>query len=229
MIRIEQISKKYVTKEALKPTNMKMEAGRVVGLLGPNGSGKTTLLRILANELVPTTGTFFIDEEERGVGLRQHISSYSNASIVPDHYTLDQAAKLYRGFFKDFDVTRFNHLISNMDLKGSMKIKEMSKGMKNKFFLALTVARRAKLILLDEPLDGVDPIAREEVLTLIAHSFDEKSTILVTSHLINELERLLDEVFFIREGQVRYMGSAEELRENKQMSLDEIYRQEYRR
>jgi len=149
--------------------------------------------------------------------------------FLPEGMTIQEAAATYASFFKDFDLARFHPLLKDVDLSPAMKISSLSKGMRSKFALALAISRKAKLIVLDEPLDGVDPVAREEILRLISAGFSQDSTLLVTSHLINELERLLDEVYFIRDGEIRYIGDVETIRAEKQMSLDELYREVYRR
>lgn len=227
MIKVSEVSKRYKNKLALKPTNMNLEAGRIVGLLGPNGSGKTTLLRILSGELRADTGSFSVDGLGPSPKLKDKISAFSNADFLPQDMTLTAAADLYEGFFKDFSRDHFYHLLGKMKLEPSLKVGELSKGMKNNFYLALALSRKAKLIILDEPMDGVDPIAREDVLTLIAAGFDGESTILVTSHMISEIERLLDDVYFIRQGEVKEMGAAEDLRQDHNMSLDQLYREVY--
>lgn len=229
MIKIEGVSKSYQKKPALNKADLTLEKGRIIGLLGPNGSGKTTLLRILTGELRADEGSVTLDGVPYSWESKQEIAGLTRADFLPDQIALNEAARLYQSFFSDFDLSQFHHLLKELDLSGEMKISSLSKGMKSKFGLALTVSRKARLIVLDEPLDGVDPVAREEILSLIAAGFSRESTLLVTSHLIHELERLLDEVYFILDGEIRYMGEAETIRLEKKMSLDELYREVYRR
>lgn len=229
MIRIEGVSKSYQGKSALVKADLNLEKGKVVGLLGPNGSGKTTLLRILTGELRADEGHITLDGVPLSWQTKQAVAGLTRSDFLPESLTLAQAARTVEGFFADFDPARFAELLAELDLLPDMKIQSLSKGMRSKFALALTVSRHARLIILDEPLDGVDPVAREEILSLIRAGFSPQSTLLVTSHLIHELERLLDEVYFIREGAIRYMGDAKALREGHQMSLDELYREVYRR
>lgn len=229
MIKIDNVSKSYRQKPALVAAALELEAGRIVGLLGPNGSGKTTLLRILASELRADQGSVTIEGERLSPRLRAKVAALTTADFLPDSLTLKQAAAEYENFFPDFDPTLFYRLLKELDLSPEQRIRELSKGMKSKFALAITVARRARLIILDEPLEGVDPVAREEILGLIGGAFSEESTILVTSHLVNELERLLDEVYFIKEGHVQAMGDVEKLRAERGLSLDELYREVFRR
>jgi len=229
MIDIQGLSKSYQRKPALKNAVMKLEQGKIVGLLGPNGSGKTTLLRILVSELRADSGSVSIDGAKLSPALKAHISGLTTSDFMPEGMTIQEAANTYESFFKDFEMERFHQLLKEVSLSPDLKISSLSKGMKSQFALALTISRKAKLIVLDEPLDGVDPVAREDILRLIAAGFSPDSTLLVTSHLINELERLLDEVYFIKEGEIRYIGDVEAIRAEKQMSLDELYREVYRR
>ncbi len=229
MIDIQGVSKGYQRKTALKNATMKLKQGKIVGLLGPNGSGKTTLLRILVSELRADSGSVSIDGKKLSPALKANISGLTTSDFMPDGMTIQGAADTYESFFNDFDMERFHQLLKEVDLSPDMKISSLSKGMKSKYALALAISRKAKLIVLDEPLDGVDPVAREEILRLISSGFSQDSTLLVTSHLINELERLLDEVYFIRDGEIRYIGDVETIRAEKKMSLDELYREVYRR
>ena len=217
MIEINNLSKSYCNKPALINASMSLAPGKIIGLLGPNGSGKTTLLRILTGELRADSGNITIDGEPLSTNTKARISGLTNTDFMPQGMTIDQAAATYELFFPDFDRSQFHSLLADMDLAESLQISSLSKGMKSQFALALAISRRARLIVLDEPLDGVDPVAREE------------STILVTSHLIHEMERLLDEVYFIREGEVQAMGDVESIRENRNISLDELYREVYRK
>lgn len=229
MIEIKDVSKRYQKTQALTKASMVLEPGKVVGLLGPNGSGKTTLLRILTGELRMNSGSVKIEGEELSHKSKEKISGLTRTDFMPESMTIKGAAKAYNTFFKDFDQEKFEGLLPELSLKPEMKLTSLSKGMRSKFALALAVSRRARLIVLDEPLEGVDPIAREEILILIAKGFSKDSTILVTSHLINELERLLDEVYFIRDGQIKAIGNVETIREERNLSLDELYREVYRK
>lgn len=229
MIEIQGLHKSYLGKPALTNANLSLAPGKIIGLLGPNGSGKTTLLRILTGELRADSGTITVDGEPLSTQTKAKISGLTNSDFMPPGLTIGQAAATYGSFFPDFDLGKFSELIAEMKLSPEMPTSSLSKGMKSQFALCLAVSRHARLIVLDEPLDGVDPVAREEILELITKGFREDSTFLVTSHLINEMERLLDEVYFIRDGQVQAMGDVETLRETKKLSLDELYREVYRK
>lgn len=228
MVKIENVSKKYVNFEALKACNLEFPEGKVIGILGPNGSGKTTLLRILASELKPTTGDFSINGVKRGVKVKRYISSLTSPDFIPNWMSIKGAKNHYISMYGDFDRDKFERLLEFLNLTENLKVGSLSKGMRSKLNLALTISRNAPLVILDEPLDGVDPVAREEILNMIDQTFDGKSTLLITSHLINELENLLDEVYFIRDGHIKYIGDAKEVKAKEDKTLDEIYRQTYK-
>lgn len=229
MLEVNKVAKKYFGREVLQGVNLNVGKGKIAGLLGPNGSGKTTLLRLISGELRKDGGEILINGQGVGVLTKKDVSFLTSNDFFLPWMSIGDAGVLYHRVFPDFDPAKFHQLLKNVDLTPDLKIKNLSKGMRSKFALALTISRNAKLIVLDEPLEGVDPVAREEILGLILAGFSGESTILVTSHLINELERLLDEVYFINDGIVQYMGAAEDLRAEKHMSLDELYREVYRR
>lgn len=229
MLEVNKVSKKYFKNRVLNNVDLKVGKGKIAGLLGPNGSGKTTLLRMITGELRVNYGSILINGIPVGVETKKDVSFLTNSNIFPDWMTIKDAGEVYDSLFQDFDKFKFKDLLTKVSLSEDMKIKALSKGMRSKFALALTISRKSPLIVLDEPLEGVDPVAREEILGLIIDGFNDETTILVTSHLINELERLLDEVYFINDGEIKYMGAAEDLRNEKHMTLDELYREVYRR
>lgn len=229
MLEVNKVSKRYFKNRVLNSVDLKVGKGKIAGLLGPNGSGKTTLLRMITGELRVEYGSILVNGVPVGVETKKDVSFLTSSNIFPNWMSIKDASEAYDDLFKDFDRFKFQDLLTKVGLNEDMKIKALSKGMRSKFALALTISRKAPLIVLDEPLEGVDPVAREEILGLIIDGFTEDTTILVTSHLINELERLLDEVYFINDGDIKYMGAAEDLRNEKHMTLDELYREVYRR
>jgi ABC-2 type transport system ATP-binding protein len=221
----ELVCKKYFKKKALDEININIEKGKIVGLLGPNGSGKTTFLKLLAGLIRPSAGSIKICNTEIGYKTKELVAYLPDSDYLYPWMKISDAKKVYSTFFSDFDSVKFDELLDFMKLEYNMNIKNLSRGMMEKLALALTLARDAKLIILDEPLNGVDPIAREQILGSILKGFSYESSIIITSHLINEVERILDEVHFLNEGKIVLSGNTEEIRNEKKMSLDEVYRE----
>ena len=177
-----------------------------MGLLGPNGSGKTTFLKLLAGLSRPTAGSIKICVTEIGYKTKELVAYLPDSDYLYPWMKISDAKKVYSTFFSDFNSVKFDELLDFMKLEYNMSVKSLSRGMMEKLSLALTLARDAKLIILDEPLNGVDPIAREQILGAILKGFSYESSIIISSHLINEVERILDEVYFLKEGRLCFPG-----------------------
>ena len=225
ILEANSVSKNYLSKRALVDVNMTIEKGKILGLLGPNGSGKTTFLKLLAGLIHPSKGSIEICGTEVGYLTKEMVSYLPDSDFLYPWMKISKVKKVYATFFKDFNMPKFDELIDFMKLDPNSTVKSLSKGMKEKLALALTLSREAKLIVLDEPLNGVDPVAREEILTAIMKGFNYESSMIITSHLINEVESLLDEVCFLKQGKVILKAGTDQLREEKNMNLDEIYRE----
>lgn len=223
LLSIEGISKNYLLKKALNDVNFTLEKGRILGLMGPNGSGKTTLLKILAGLSNPTSGKASVCGTPIGVKSKKIVSFLPDRNVLYNDMKAVDAIAFYADFFKDFDRTKAEDMLGTMNLDRSEKIKTMSKGMIEKMNLVLTFSRNAKLYILDEPLGGVDPVARERIISTIIKTYNEDSSIIVSTHLVNDIESIFDDVCFIGKGKIILKGKADELRSERGKSIDQIY------
>ncbi len=227
ILEAQAVYKKFLHKQVLNGMDMIVESGKIVGLLGPNGSGKTTFLKLLAGLSRPSAGSLQICGEPVGVKTKAMVAYLPDTDFLYPWMRIAEAKKFYTDFFKDFNAEKFDTLLEFMKLKNEMVVKDLSKGMLEKLSLTLTLSREAKLIVLDEPLNGVDPIAREQILGAILKGFNYESSILLTSHHIQEIESILDEAYFQQDGKIILAGNTEEIRNVKKMTLDEVYREVY--
>jgi ABC-2 type transport system ATP-binding protein len=225
ILKAESVRKNYLSKQALVEFNLSVESGRIVGLLGPNGSGKTTFLKIVAGLVRPSGGNVAICGRELGYLTKNDVAYLPDSGFLYDWMKIGEAQKVYSKFYSDFNNGRFVELLSFMQLEADLKIKSLSRGMKEKLGLALTLAREAKLTILDEPLAGVDPIARDQILAAILKGFNTERSMLITSHMINEFESIFDDVYYLKDGRIALGGSVEDLKEQRHMTLDELYRE----
>ncbi|MGE5628982.1 MAG: ABC transporter ATP-binding protein [Solirubrobacterales bacterium] len=228
VIKINGLTKSYFKKNALNGTSLQVDKGKIMGLLGPNGSGKTTLLKIAAGLLKESSGEILIDGKAPGVYTKSVVSYLPDTNYLYKWMKIKDAVSFYKDFYKDFQIDKANELLDFMGLQEDLKVNSLSKGMLEKFNLTLSLSRKAKLYLLDEPLGGVDPTSREKIIDAILNNYSEDSSMIVTTHLVNDIERLFDEVAFISEGKIVLNGSAEDLRRDKGMSIDELYREVFK-
>lgn len=225
MIKFENVSKYYGRVHALNDINFELSGSRVVGVLGPNGSGKTTLLKLLQGYLKPTKGKITIFGKEIGPETKSRISYLPDKTFIPIDYKVSEAKALYEKFYSDFLPGKFDELISLMNIDQDKRIRDLSKGMSEKFHLSLILSRDADIYVIDEPIAGVDLVAREEILKAIFSNIDGDKLIIITTHLINELESLFDEVIYIANGRIVLQGDAEALRLEKNKSVSEIFKE----
>ena len=228
MVEIDGLQKRYNNKVALNNIFLNVEKGKVLGILGPNGSGKTTLIKILNGILAPTKGKALIDKKRIGPETKAITSYLPDRNFLYDWMNIKDSMNFYRDFYEDFNEDKFNDLLKFMKLSKDMKIKSLSKGMHEKLNLSLVLARESKLYVLDEPIAGVDPIARDQILNAIIDNYLEDSTMIITTHLVRDMENIFNQVAFLSEGEIILSGDAETLREEKQMQIEDIYKEIFR-
>lgn len=228
IIHVDHLTKAYRGSPALVDLSIDLHLGRIIGLVGPNGCGKTTLLKILAGVLADWSGTVTIDGEAPGAYTKERVAFLPSADFLDPALTPVAAVDLYAKFFDDFDADKAMASIRFFDLPLDRKLKEMSKGMGEKLQVSLTMARKARAYLLDEPISGVDPAARDIILEGILRDFDEDALMFISTHLISDVESILDEVVMLKDGRLHRAGPVDELRDEYGMSLDALFRKEYR-
>ncbi|HEY8363247.1 MAG TPA: ABC transporter ATP-binding protein [Tissierellaceae bacterium] len=225
IIEIQGLTKTYFNKKALNNVNLIIEKSRIVGILGPNGSGKTTLLKILAGILRPSSGEVLIDGHKPGVYTKSIVSYLPDRNFLYDWMKVQDAVDFFKDFYNDFDENRAYKLLDFMKLDRNLKVNTLSKGMKEKLNLTLVLSRNAKVYILDEPIAGVDPVARDQILDAIINNYNEESTMLITTHLVRDMENIFDDVVFLKEGEVYLQGNAEALRAERNMKIDDLYKE----
>ena len=229
IIECRNLTKEYDDVRALNGINLSVpDEGGIVGLLGPNGSGKTTLIKLLTGLLQADEGLVRVAEKDIGVETKAIVSYLSDAHALTDSYTVAQQLEYFQDFFDDFDRAKAEKMIFELGIQLKSKIKTLSKGTKEKLALVLTLSRNARLFILDEPIAGVDPAARDYVLrTILAHK-SANATMLISTHLISEIEQYFDYVIFLKDGTVVIEGKASEIREREAKSIDELFREVFR-
>ncbi|MDD6035719.1 MAG: ABC transporter ATP-binding protein [Lachnospiraceae bacterium] len=227
MVEAKMVGKRYIGKQALKDVSLTLEDGRIYALLGPNGSGKTTFMKMVAGLVKPTCGLLYYNNNSIGVESKREVAYMSTEPFFYPYMTVRQVGKYFEDFFPDFSMTRYEELIARMDLNMTDKAKELSSGLAAKLKLAATIARDAKLYLLDEPLNGIDIIARETIISTIVEAATEGKSIVISSHLVDELEPVVDNVIFMKEGSVVLSGEAETVRSERGKSIVDLYKEIY--
>ena len=228
LLEIKNLSKSYDNKEVLKNINLNISSGKIVGLLGKNGVGKTTLIKIINDLLVPTGGEILVNGNRIGVDSKKVISYLPEKTYLNKQMKVSEVIDYFKDFYDDFDEIKAKKLLKDLDLNIDFKLSKMSKGMQEKVQLVLVMSRNADLYILDEPLGGVDPATRDYILDTILSNFNENASIIISTHLISDIERILDEVIFIDKGKIILQSDADKLRNKEGYSIDEIFRRMFK-
>ena len=219
------LTKTYGRKTALDKVDLKIESGRIIGLLGPNGSGKTTLIKLACGLLSPTSGEIAIDGHAPGVHTKSVVSYLPDRMYFADWMRTRDLLRFFADFYEDFDREKAEGMLADLGVSVSDRLKTMSKGTKEKVQLVLAMSRRAKLYLLDEPTGGVDPAAREFILRTILTNYSPEAALVISTHLIADIEKVLDEVIFLQNGRVVRQDPVDSIRENEGKSVDQLFRE----
>ncbi len=228
LLECKNLSKSFDNKKILKDVNLIIPRGKIIGLLGKNGQGKTTLLKLINDLLTPTSGEVLIEGKHPGVESKKIISYLPERTYLDKEMKVIDTLNYFKEFYDNFDIDKAKKLLKDLDLDINYKISKMSKGMQEKLQLILVMSREADLYILDEPLGGVDPATRDYILDTILSNFKEGSSVIISTHLISDIERILDEVIFIDKGKIILTASADELREKEKSSIDEIFRRTFK-
>ena len=225
LLKIENIWKRYGLKAVIRELNIEITEGKIVGLVGDNGSGKTTLLKMIAGLQHPSEGSITIDGKKVGLKTKEIVSFMSDKSVFDEWMTVKDSLFFYRDFYKDFDIQKAVDTIVEFKIPLEERITALSKGMVEKLQIILTFSRRAKLYVLDEPLGGIDLVSREHVLDLILQFYREDCTMLISTHLINEIENIFDEVIFLKDGEIVLYENVEDLRFQRGKAVHELFKE----
>lgn len=228
ILECKNLTKNYSVVRALQNINLSVPKGKIVGLLGPNGSGKTTLIKLAAGLLVPTSGEILIDGMKPGVETKKIVSYLPEQTYLSMWMTVEDILNYFMDFYEDFDIARAREMLVALGIDEKQKLKTMSKGTKEKVQLILVMSRQAKLYLLDEPIAGVDPAARDYILNTIISNYNSDATIIISTHLIYDIERVLDEFIFISNHNVLMQAETDTIREEQGKSVDQLFREVFR-
>ena len=224
ILQIKNLYKNFDEKQIIKGVSFDVLEGRIVGLLGKNGSGKTTVIKMINDLLTIDSGEILIDGKKIGPETKSIISYLPERSYLDKSKNVEKTLNFFKDFYEDFDIEKAEKLLLELGLDKGLKLSKMSKGMLEKLSLILTMSRRAKLYILDEPLGGVDPSTRDKILKTIMSNFGENSSLLITTHLVSDVEKILDEVIIIDDGKIVLQGLADEIRESENASINDVFK-----
>ena len=228
LVECAGLSKSFGATRALDGVDLRLERGKIIALAGPNGSGKTTLIKLLNGLLQPDSGSLLIDGHSPDNYTRSIVSYLPDRDYFADWMTIQDMMDYFKDFYADFDVQKAEEMCATLGLRPRQRIKTLSKGTREKMQLMLVMSRKASLYVLDEPLAGVDPAARDFILHTILTNYNETGSVLISTHLISDVEQVLDEVIFLKEGRVILHENADDLREKEGRSVDEMFREMFR-
>lgn len=228
ILECKSLSKSYGKFQALSQVDLTIEPGKIIGLLGPNGSGKSTLMKLINNLLLPNEGTILVDGKVPGLETKSMVAYLPEKTYLDENQRVKEVIDFFADFYADFDRSRAEVMLEKLGISKEVRIKTLSKGTKEKVQLILVMSRRAKLYCLDEPIAGVDPAARDYILNTIINNYDENATILISTHLISDIENILDEVIFIQNGRIRLYSDVDSIRIDRGKSVDELFREVFR-
>ena len=228
LLECKNLNKDYGKNQVLKNINLEISSGKIVGLLGKNGAGKTTLIKLLTGLLVPTSGEMLINGQPVGVYSKSIVAYLPERTYLDKNMTVSGTVKYFADFYDNFSTKKAEKILKELNIDLDAKLSKLSKGMLEKVQLSLVMARKAKLYILDEPLGGVDPATRDYILDTILNNLNPGASMLISTHLISDIERILDEVIFIDHGEIKLVENAEKLRKERKKSIDEIFREEFK-
>ncbi len=228
LFECKDLKKKYGKKEALKGISLQIESGQIVGLLGPNGSGKTTMIKLANGLLTPSSGEIIINGNKIGVETKKRVSYLPERTYLNNWMKVKEMINYFSDFYEDFDCDRAYDMLNKLNINPDDKLKTMSKGTKEKVQLILVMSRNADLYFLDEPIGGVDPAARDYILNTIITNYNPDSTVIISTHLISDIEKVLDDVVMIKDGELVMHKSVDDIREEYGKSVDEVFREVFR-
>lgn len=228
LLKCINVEKNYGNKKILKDVNLTIPRGKIIGLLGKNGTGKTTLIKLINDLLIPSKGEILVNGKKIGIESKKIISYLPERTYLDKSMTVEEVIEYFEDFYDNFDAKKARRLLADLKLNTKEKLSKMSKGMQEKVQLVLVMSRNAELYILDEPLGGVDPATRDYILDTILKNFNEKASIIISTHLISDIERILDEVIFINDGQIILTSNADNLRTKENSSIDEIFRRMFK-
>lgn len=228
LIEFKNVTKKFGYKTALDDVNIKLEKGKIYGLLGPNGSGKTTMIKLINDLLQPTSGEILINKNNPGIESKKIISYLPERTYLNMDMKVEELLNFFADFYADFDYDKATKLLEKLDIAIDARLKTMSKGTKEKVQLIAVMSRKADIYILDEPIGGVDPASRDYILETILNNFNENSTLIISTHLIADIEKILDEVIFINKGKIVLNENADDIRTKKKTTIDALFREEFK-